>query len=314
MTPSCASAPSNRNSRRKTWLFALTAAVVVTLLPQPRFAGACPACRCGDPSWMLDGTGGATSATWTAGLVLLGNRTTQGLESSGQAVERDRRASLLIGRSLSRGINITLTSHYVQRIVDDVSGGRISTFAFGDLDLRGQLRLLRATTPLGLATAGVSAGVGIPTGPRLRDDQNAIVDVDAQPGLGAWSGVGGAWADLRSGHWGGRASLQLRGSTTGWEQHQPPRTLLYSASLRRRIGRGSGLQLGLDGRSSAHDRYDGVPDPLSGGDALFFTPHFSQMITPGMGVQLGAQIPLRIEQEPRARETGGFEFGIHWGI
>lgn len=293
---------------------AMAVASVLALLAPVPIASACPACRCGDPSWMLDGAGGTTSATWTVGLVVLGNRTTHGLESTGQAFEFDRRASLLVGRSLAHGHSVTLTSHYVHRIVEDVSGGRTSTFAFGDLDLRGQFRLAQVNTPFGFTTAGVSAALGIPTGPRLRDDQHTIVDVDAQPGLGSWSGAGGIWTDVRSGRWGGRASLELRGSTIGWDQHQPPRTLLYAASVRRRIGHGSGLQLGVDGRASGHDRYDGEPDPLSGGQALFFAPRFSQTILPGWGVQLGGQFPLLVEDAPRARETGGFEFGIHWGV
>ena len=157
---------------------AMAVASALALLAPVPIASACPACRCGDPSWMLDGAGGTTSATWTLGLVVLGNRTTHGLESTGQAIELDRRASLLVGRSLAHGHSVTLTSHYVHRIVEDVSGGRTSTFAFGDLDLRGQFRLARGNTPLGFTTAGVSAALGIPTGPRLRDDDPyARIDV-----------------------------------------------------------------------------------------------------------------------------------------
>jgi hypothetical protein len=226
----------------------------------------------------------------------------------------DRRASLMVARSLGDAATLSLTGHYIQRIVDDISGGRTSTFSFGDLDVRGQVLLAHAVTPIGSLTTGVSIAAGLPTGPRLRDGSGAIVDVDAQPGLGAWAGGGGIWADTRAGVWGGRATVEVRGATRGWEAHQPPRTLLYSASLRRRIGSTSGVQLGIDGRRSGFDRYDGVPDRLSGGHTLFFSPRYSQTLFSNWGFQFGGQIPLMLEREPRSRETGGFEFGIHWGV
>jgi hypothetical protein len=39
----------------------------------------------------------------------------------------------------------------------------------------------------------------------------------------------------------------------------------------------------------------------------------SHAIRPGWGLQVGGQIPLILEDEPRSRETGGFEIGLHWG-
>ena len=291
----------------------LPAALLLLLSWSAERATACPACQCGDPSWSLDSAEGSTATALRAALVFRASRTTHGSEATGQAVEFDRRVSLLASRSFGRGNSLTLTVPYVHRVLDDISGGRTSTFALGDLDLRTQVRLAQRTTPLGFLTMGMSAAAAVPSGARLRDEFAAIVDVDAQPGLGSWAGAGGLWADTRAGRWGARASLELRAATKGWEGHKPPNTLLYSASVRRRIGRSSGLQLGIDARHSGFDRYDGIPDRLSGGNTLFFAPRWSQAIRPGWGLQFGGQIPLILEDEPRSRETGGFEVGLHWG-
>lgn len=299
--------------RRSRVLRGLSLALILALAARPERAVACPACQCGDPSWSLDTADGSTSTALRAALVFRASRTTHGIESTGQAVELDRRVSLIGSRSYGRGNSLTLTVPYVHRILDDISGGRTSTFALGDLDLRTQVRLAQRTTPVGFVTMGVSAAAAVPSGARLRDDFDAIVDVDAQPGLGSWAGAGGLWADTRSGRWGARATLELRAATKGWEGHKPPNTLLYSASVRHRFGRSAGLQLGIDGRNSGFDRYDGEPDRLSGGHTLFFSPRWSQAIRPTWGLQFGGQIPIILEDEPRSRETGGFEVGLHWG-
>jgi hypothetical protein len=183
------------------------------------------------------------------------------------------------------------------------SGVNEGGVALSDLTLFAERRLLAPWAPW----AGVvSAGLRLPTSLTLRDANGEAINLDAQPGVAAWTPyVSVFFQGLR---WRYRPILSLSGFAPLRSRHdfQPGLVGLASAGVVRSAGR-STLQLTADSRLESPDRFDSAggseTDPNSGGLTVFVSP--GVWYAASDAVTIGATLRVPVVQPTRGDQYEG---------
>ncbi|HZS38343.1 MAG TPA: hypothetical protein VFF06_16015 [Polyangia bacterium] len=267
------------------------AALALVALTRARPAGACAACACGD------------STLTTVGVEKpYRNRIRFGLEerlatlSTGDGVMNEQstvlRSSLSAAWSPHARLQLMAMLPWFDSWIHSATGGAQQLNGLGDLEGAARVLLFRERRFAPQHLLWATAGVKMPTGPRLRDGAGYPYADDDQPGSGSWDPFGG----VSYGWFGGLTSIfaatNYRYTTTGPRGHRFGSTLTSSATLQLQPYPWGALQLGADVRWSQADSLpNGVDAPNTGGTVLYASP--ALLASPWMNVliRIGAQIP-----------------------
>lgn len=267
-----------------------------------RDAVACPSCQCGDPAVLLMGPDAPYRGFWRFGVSTRVTRMRVGTPGVNEQREREERLQLVGTYAPTSRLFLSVVAPVVRRTLDAVNGGRTSVTAPGDLEVRSRVYLWGREEPGRRLSLGMALGGTAPTARRQYNAAHQPLDIDVQPGLGAWTATAGLWASAGLGPWGLGASATFRMATEGWEEHRSGRAWLTSASVRCRVADPLALQMGIDMREADRNTYSGVPDGNSGGFTAFAAPGLTVTTAGGMVLDVGVQIPVSRPAAPAHRD------------
>ncbi|ORE85985.1 hypothetical protein ATO7_11848 [Oceanococcus atlanticus] len=271
----------------------------LTLAAASSSALACSTCKCGDPTITLLGSEKAFSGRFRLGLDLLWRSETQGADNNPRQITTDEsRAVLGVAYSASERLSFALQMPYVEKTITRRDFSREQGRGWGDAELTARYRLWKTGPMSGRHIAGLQAGVRAPTGDTVRNNQGQVLNIDAQPDAGAWAGKFGGWYAFHQFPWFVAVSAKYYQFGDAEQGFEPANVWVASASSQYGLTPRFAVELGLDARYSAENRYSGVIDPDSGGTLV--------VARIGASARLGQELVTRLAlQLPAVDELNG---------
>ncbi len=162
----------------------------------------------------------------------------------------------------------------------------------GDADATAKFFLWqdRAFRPKHLA--GATVGLTAPTAVRQRHPDGNWMDIDVQPGFGAWVPSAGLWYSHFRFPWSLHVSSTVHVPTPGWSGLHAGVSWLNTVSAQYQPTTWLGAGLSADARTGQRDTYSGVVDPNSGGTIVYLSP--SVLISPWTDVIVHATVRVPV--------------------
>jgi len=197
------------------------------------------------------------------------------------------------------------------------SVGRSSLInGLGDLELSGRVLVARDKSFAAHHLLWATAGLKLPTAPRLKDDLGFPYADDDQPGSGSWDPFFGATYAWYSGAlWSAYASASYRYTTAGWHGYRRGMQVGWNAAVQAQPWNWGALQLFADGNWMAADRLGtGGTMPNTGGTVMRFGPALIYSPRVDLMVRLSASVPLVQAQYGVQRDGPQATLSLIWDI
>lgn len=258
----------------------------------PRPARACAVCNCGDPTLTAVGVEQPYKNRVRAGI-----EERYGSHSMGDALTGDQqqllRSALFGAWTPHPRITIGLVVPWMTTWL--VEGERHALVnGLGDMELSGRVLIARDRRFAAHHLLWATAGLKLPTGPRLRDDQGYPYPDDDQPGSGSWDpfvGVTYAWysGDL----WSAYVSGSYRYTSAGWHGYTRGMQVGWNAAVQAQPWTWGAFQLFVDGNWLAADRLaTGGRVPNTGGTVMRLGPAFVASLRVDLYARLAVTLPV----------------------
>src|SRR5581483_3272014 len=142
----------------------------------------------------------------------------------------------------------------------------------GDADVTLKYVLGRAGSGSGRHLWGMQAGTKLPTSSEHVDDAGSALDIDGQPGAGAWAPSAGAFYGYFRFPWMAYVSVVGTHPNAGYEGFHGGQALVLTARSQYALTTQWSAQLEFDLRHSRKNVESGEADPNSGGTLGFVAP------------------------------------------
>ncbi len=164
----------------------------------------------------------------------------------------------------------------------------------GDMELSGRVLVARDKTFGAHHLFWATAGLKMPTAPRLKDDAGFPYPDDDQPGSGSWDpffGVTYAW--YSGGLWSAYGSGSYRYTTDGWHGYKRGMQVGWNAAVQAQPWNWGAFQLYIDGNWQAQDRLpSGGAMPNTGGTVVRIGPGFVVSPRTDLMIRVAASVPV----------------------
>ncbi|HEX6839785.1 MAG TPA: hypothetical protein VF334_24585 [Polyangia bacterium] len=278
--------------RRAGAVAAMVLSATVAIL-HARPARACAVCNCGDPTLTAVGVEQPYVNRVRAGVELRYGSHTQGDGLDGESLELLRSAIFAAWTPHPR-ITIGLVVPWMTTWLTPSTGASSVINGLGDMELSGRVLVARDKTFAAHHLFWATAGLKMPTAPRLNDDRGYPYPDDDQPGSGSWDpffGVTYAW--YSGALWSAYASGSYRYTTEGWHGYRRGMQVGWNAAVQAQPWTWGGFQLFLDGNWQAQDRLpSGGGMPNTGGTVLRIGPAFVASLRTDLMVRVAATVPV----------------------
>jgi hypothetical protein len=285
------------------------AAAVLLLSLAARDAAACATCQCGDYTLTLMGV-----EKPFAGRTRLALDAVNREEEQGDETLRDTTLYLSGSYSFNADFSVGLRLPFSRKSASDPSLAREEATGLGDADLALRYALGHVGAITDRHVWGLQGGLRMPTS-REQKDHGVAVDIDAQPGTGAWTPSLGAWygyfrypsmvyASVIASEPGGGGYQGLDGGTA----------VVATVTAQRALSQTFSVQLGLESRYAKHNRFYGVEDPDSGGTAAFLVPGLVWSPAEDWVVHLEGQLPVVRNLNGDQHERGDIRVGVAFDL
>jgi len=277
-------------SRAAAATLVLAAAAATTM--HVRSARACAVCNCGDPTLTAVGVEQPYRNRVRAGIEERYGSHTQGDGSDGESLELVRSALYGAWAPHAR-VTIGLVVPWMTTWLTPSVGRSSLINGLGDMELSGRVLVARDKSFAAHHLFWATAGLKMPTAPRLKDDQGFPYADDDQPGSGSWDpffGVTYAW--YSGALWSAYGSVSYRYTTEGWHGYHRGMQLGWNAAVQAQPWNWGGFQLFLDGNWQAQDRLPtGAGMPNTGGTVVRIGPAFVFSPRMDLMVRVAATVP-----------------------
>lgn len=285
----------------------LGAALALSVTPS---AWACATCQCGDYTLTLMGVEKSFEGRLRFGLDYLSREEDQGSGLNRETITED---SVILGASYSftRDFSVAVRVPYTRKESNAANLGHEQAEGLGDTDLLAKLTLGSAGETAVRHLWGVQAGLRVPTSSEQKTDAGVAVSTDAQPGTGTWAPSVGAWYSYF--RYPQMLSISLVGTNpdgSGYQGLNPGQALLATLTGQYALTQDWSVQLGLENRWAARNRFYGTADDNSGGQASFIVPGLLWSPATDVLVHLAGQIPLIDHLNGVQKERGDIRVGI----
>ncbi|MCA1664520.1 MAG: hypothetical protein LC659_09660 [Myxococcales bacterium] len=269
----------------------LAATAMMTLHQGP--ARACAVCNCGDPTLTAIGVEQPYRNRVRAGIEERYGSHSQGDGGDGEELELVRSALFAAWTPHPR-ITVGLVVPWMTTWLTPSTGRASLINGLGDMELSGRVLLARDKTFGAHHLAWATAGLKMPTGPRLYDDGGVPYGDDDQPGSGSWDPfVGATYAWYSGALWSAYGSASYRYTTAGWHGYRRGQQLGWNAALQAQPWTWGGFQLFVDGNWLAQDRLaTGAGAPDTGGTVMRLGPAFVFSPRVDLMVRVAASVPV----------------------
>jgi hypothetical protein len=273
------------------WVVALALALVVSLAW--RAARACAVCNCGDPTLTAPGVEQPYKNRVRAGIEERYGQHEQGDALTGQSSHMWR--SALFGAwSPHPRITAGLVVPWMTSWVTPAGGKTEVISGLGDMELSGRVLVVRDRSFGAHHLLWATAGLKLPTGPRLRNDAGFPYPDDDQPGTGSWDPFAGVTYAWYSGElWSAFVSGSYRYTTPGWHGYVRGMQVGWNAVVQAQPWSWGGFQLFVDGNWQDVDRLgSGGAMPNTGGTTLRLGPAFVASPRMDLMLRLAVSVPV----------------------
>ena len=270
----------------------LAAAATITTMHE-RVARACAVCNCGDPTLTAVGVEQPYRNRVRAGIEERYGSHTQGDGLEGEALDLVRSALFVAWSPLPR-VTAGLVVPWMTTWLTTGDGHGELINGLGDMELSGRVLIARDKSFGAHHLLWATAGLKLPTAPRLRDDAGFPYADDDQPGSGSWDPfVGATYAWYSGALWSAYASGSYRYTTEGWHGYRRGMQAGWNAALQAQPWNWGAFQLVLEGNWQAQDRLpSGAGMPNTGGTVVRLGPAF--VVSPRMDlmVRVAGTVPV----------------------
>ena len=289
----------------------LLGAVIVAAAPS---AWACPSCLCGDPTLTLMGVEKSY-----AGRTRFSFDYTNRSEIQGEGVDRSRLQEdrYVFGASyaFTPDINVALRLPFSSKSAERATLAKDEAKGLGDAEILAKVTVFKTGGVSGRHLFGVQAGLRLPTSSEQTDSTDAPIDIDAQPGTGAWAPSLGVWY----GYFQFPASVFVTVTVTdpvsqGYQGIDQATALLTTVTSQYAVTKNWSLQLGLESRIAGHNEFYGVEDGDSGGVTVFAAPGVVLSLGENWLLHASGQIPVLQHQHGVQDERGDLRIGIAYDL
>lgn len=268
----------------------LAAAALMTM--HGRDARACAVCNCGDPTLTAVGVEQPYRNRVRAGVEERYGSHDQGDGPDGERLELVR--SALFGSWTPHPrITVGLVVPWMTTWMTTAAQHALIN-GLGDMELSGRVLVARDKTFGAHHLFWATAGLKMPTAPRLKDDAGFPYADDDQPGSGSWDpffGVTYAW--YSGGLWSAYGSGSYRYTTQGWHGYRRGMQAGWNAAVQAQPWSWGGFQLFVDGNWQAQDRLpSGAGMPNTGGTVVRLGPGFVFSPRMDLMVRVAASVPV----------------------
>jgi len=179
----------------------------------------------------------------------------------------------------------------------------------GDIDLSARWVLGKDRQFASRYLWGVQFGLRLPTSEQ-QAIESQVIDIDAQPGVGATVPSLGLWYGRYANPWFLYGSFAIQHATSeGYQGYQAGDVLLLTAMSQYAMTNTFAIQVGFDGRYKRYDYYRGERDPNSGGVLVMGSPGLVWTALEDLVINFKYQIPLR--ERPHGYQEE--ERTLRWG-
>jgi hypothetical protein len=295
---------------------ALVVVALLALAANARPAGACSVCNCGDPTLTAVGVEQPYRNRVRAGIEERYGSHEQGDALTGESLQQ-LRSALLAAWSPHARITVGVVLPWMTTWMTPAAGGKTQLInGLADLELSGRVLIARDRSFGAHHLFWATAGLKMPTGPRLRDDQGFPYPDDDQPGSGSWDPFAGVTYAWFSGEmWSAFASASYRYTTKGWHGYLRGMQVGWNVAVQAQPWEWGGVQLFVDGNWMAADRLEsGAAMPNTGGTIMRVGPAFVYSPRMDLMLRLAASLPLVHELNGVQRDGPQVTLSMIWDI
>ncbi|MDB4969556.1 MAG: hypothetical protein JWN44_5245 [Myxococcales bacterium] len=292
--------------------------VVVALLALAAYArpaDACSVCNCGDPTLTAVGVEQPYRNRVRAGIEERYGSHTQGDGLNATDLQL-LRSALFAAWSPHPRITVGLVVPWMTTWLTPATGRPAVVNGLGDFELSGRVLIARDKSFGAHHLLFGTAGLKMPTGPRLRDDEGFPYPDDDQPGSGSWDPfVGATYAWYSGALWSAFASGSYRYTTTGWHGYTRGMQAGWNAVVQAQPWDWGAVQLFIDGNWMRHDTLaSGGAMPNTGGTVVRLGPAVVYSPRMDLIVRLAASLPVVQAFEGVQRDGAQVMLSLIWDI
>jgi len=271
---------------------------------------ACATCLCGDPTITTMGTSKPFAGRMRAGIEYLTRGEKGAIPGVNDFETREERVTYIFSYAPSANWILAISLPMVTKKVDRFDLSSQQGSGEGDIDLSARWVLGKDREFASRYLWGLQFGLRVPNSTEQSADTQ-MIDIDAQPGIGATVPSIGAWYGRYVNPWFFYASLVAQHATSeGYQNYQAGDVVLLTGLAQYGIANSLALQFSIDSRFKKYDYYDGERDDNSGGVLVMGSPGLGW--TPIEDLLLNIQYQIPIVEHPHGYQEE--EPTLRWGI
>jgi hypothetical protein len=269
------------------------ALALLALAAADRRAAACATCSCGDPTLTATGVEQPYKNRVRVGWEERYSDHWSGTDDTFQHLYTLRTSIAATWSPVDR-FTIGAFLPWVTTWLSHGLGGIETINGLGDMELSGRVLVARDRRFGAHHLFWLNAGLKMPTGPRIHDDQGYPYSDDDQPGSGSWDPFGGATYAWFSGNvWSVYASASYRYTTKGPRGYRRGSVLGWTTAAQLQPWNRVAFTLGVDGSWSQPDELsNGHASPDTGGVVVGLAPGLTVAPRVDLLVRLVVDVPL----------------------
>lgn len=280
--------------------------LLLILLSPATFA--CATCTAGDPTINLMGMERSFTGRLRLGVEYARRTEDIGIAGVNQTQLTEQRTIFNLGYAFNPSLNLAIRVPWVDKHLKYVNLAEQNNQDIGDVELAGKFAISIAADHSW--QWGMSAGLRMPTASEKTDSKGKKLDIDVQAGTGAWTPNIGMWYGLYKYPYFLYLSGTWHHSSEGFSEFQAGDVLTTTVTSQYAFNKRVAVQLALDSRWSAKNKYSDQLDENSGGWISFITPKLVVMPIMDMVVHVGIQIPLLNQLNGKQDEGTAIQLGI----
>ena len=252
---------------------------------------ACSTCQCGDPSLTLFGTEKPFQGRTRLGAELRFRTEEVGATFSNQVRLKETRFTLSGSHTPFSWISVGASLPILHKEVTQTNDAKQRATGIGDMVIQSRIYLYGPLQRDTRNQFGLSAGSKFPTAPQHHGNSGAPLDIDTQPGTGAFVPQAGLWYTRFQYPFLGFASSVTHFATTGREGYKAGEAVVTTLMGQYHFNSKLAANLSFDSRWSARDRDASGVEQNSGGFFAFVTPGIVYSPKTDFLIQASVQIP-----------------------
>ena len=283
--------------------------LLIILLSASGSASACSTCMVGDPTLSLMGMEKPFTDRLRISVDYLSRSEKLGVEGFNQKTIDEQRLSLNLAYAPTSRLMLGINLPYVEKQLDSYNLADQETSAIGDVTLMVKNYWQEADS-FQRHMYGFLGGLKLGTASEVKDSAGVPLDFDVQPGQGADVINAGLWyAHFRFPYlFYGSASYHI--ANEGFQGFEAGDALVFNATAQYAFNTQFAWYLGMEGRSSDPDHFDGIEDPNSGGAIVFLTPGIVYTLQPDLLLNAVFKYPAIDKLDGDHEESAIFSIGV----